>query len=531
MNTLPRPKPLIIVVLDGWGISLKGGGNAIEAAETPNMDMFTWYYPSASIVASGLEVGLPPGVAGNSETGHRNIGAGSVQYQIMAHIDQAIESGSFFNNDVLLAAVNHAVVNNSNLHLMGLVSPGGVHSHIKHLFALLQFLNEQNFRDRVFIHMFTDGRDTPPRSALVYLRQLQEMMGRFGVGKIASVTGRLYAMDRNENWERTQATFDMLTGGARPEGAPSAEIAISQAYARDLIDEKIPTTVITTGGAPIALIKDNDAVIFFNFRPDRARQLTASFVTPEAVGFGSKPPANLFFATLNKYDDKIPAPAAFSEQAAEYPLAKVLSEAGLKQLHIAETEKYAHITYYINVGHEKPFAGEVHDLVHSSKTKDWSLKPKMEAAVITSRLMDEIARGKYDVFFVNFANPDMVGHTGNFEATVTACSFVDECLGKVYEVVQEQGGAMIITADHGKAEVVSKKEGGQLFTEHTTNPVPFLYVREELRRTTKKSDVEVFNSLSSPIGVLADIAPTVLGILNLKKPDSMTGVSLLSSLR
>jgi len=519
-----------MIILDGWGISLANDGNAIEAAKTPNMDQFIWHYPSASLVASGLEVGLPPGVAGNSETGHRNMGAGSVQYQIMAYINQAIESGEFYNNEALVGAVRHAKKNKSNLHLMGLVSSGGVHAHINHLFALMELLVRHKFRDRVYIHMFTDGRDTPPKSAPIFLRQLQEAIDRHGVGTIASVTGRLYAMDRNENWERTQATFDMLTGGMRPEGAPSAEIAISAAHSRDLIDEKIPTTVVTRGGAPVAQIMDNDAVIFFNFRPDRARQLTAAFVSPERVGWQPKSLANLYFCTLNEYDESLPAVAAYREEAADYPLARVVSEAGLKQLHIAETEKYAHVTYYLNVGQEKPHTNEVHDLVHSAKTKDWAKKPKMEAEVITDRIISELDRGAYDVYFVNFANADMVGHTGDFEATKTACSFIDECLGRIYEKAIGLGGAMLITSDHGKAEVVGAKDTHQKFTEHTKNPVPFYYIREELRRTTKKSDAEVINSLSAPIGVLADVAPTVLDILELEKPASMTGISLLGSL-
>ncbi|HBE90053.1 MAG TPA: 2,3-bisphosphoglycerate-independent phosphoglycerate mutase [Candidatus Andersenbacteria bacterium] len=531
MNTLPRPRPLVVIILDGWGLSLKGEGNAVEAAATPTMDMFASYYPGASLVASGLEVGLPLGVAGNSETGHRNIGAGSVEYQIMADINQAIDDGSFFRKEELLNAVNHARENGSDLHLMGLVSPGGVHAHSNHLVALLQMLAKEKFRDRVFIHMFTDGRDAPPKSSPIYLRQLQEAIGHWGVGIIASVTGRFYAMDRNENWERTQETFDMLTGGIRPDGAPTPEIAISQAHNAGLTDEKIPTTVITSGGSPIALIKDDDAVIFFNFRPDRARQLTAAFVAPDKVGWPAKRLKNLYFVMLNMYDKELPAPAAFYERKADYPLARVISEAGLMQLHVAETEKYAHITYYLNVGEDEPFSGEVHDLVHSSGVKDWAKKPRMEAEVIAKRVIDEIERGAYDVYFVNFANADMVGHTGDFDATVKACACVDECLDKICSRVHQQGGAMIITADHGKAEEVGEKETHQQFTEHTKNPVPFYYVREELRRTTRKSDSEVITNLSSPIGVLADVAPTILDVLKLDKPDTMTGVSLLGSLQ
>ena len=515
---------LAVVILDGWGISFVEAGNAVAAAETPNMDNFAAHYPAAVIAAAGQEVGLPWGEVGNSETGHKNIGAGNVQYQVLEAINRAIDSKSFFKNEVLLATFDHAKKHSSSLHLMGLVSPGGVHSHMRHLYALLRLAAKREMRERVYIHMFTDGRDTPPRAALSYLKQLEDKIGETGVGTIASVTGRFYAMDRNENWERTQAAFDMLTGKARAAGAPNARKAIENAYAENISDEVIPPTAITRGGDAMTYIRDNDAVIFFNFRPDRARQLTRIFL--------ERGPRNVFLSTLTRYDPGLQATAAFVEEAAEMPLAKVISEAGLRQTHIAETEKYAHVTYYLNAGHEKPFPGEEHVLIESSRVKNFADEPAMSAEQITDRAIFEIEQGKADVLFINYANPDMVGHTGDFKATATACAFVDAQLGRLSQALSKAGGAMLVTADHGNAEEMQNPQTGEIETDHTANPVPFYYVSERLRRTTPKNEAEVREILSSPIGVLADVAPTVLEILHIKKPpQQMTGVSLLNSLR
>lgn len=526
-----RPKPFVVVILDGWGVSLETHGNAIAAAQTPVMDELLAYYPSATLAAAGEEVGLPWGEIGNSETGHKNIGAGRVAYQVVEAINHAIADKSFFSNAALLAACQHVKQHRSSLHVMGLMSVSGVHAHLHHLITLLDLLAQQQVREQVFIHLFTDGRDSPPQAALSYLAQLEEAIGRFGVGKIASVTGRLYAMDRNENWERIQVTYDMLTGGPRGSGAPNARKAIENAYAQNIFDEKIPPTAITRGGAPITEIRDNDAVIFFNFRPDRARQLTAAFVQPEAMPFSAKRFQNLLFVTLTQYDPTLPAVAAYTEAAAEWPLARAISEHGLTQLHIAETEKYAHITYYLNVGHEEPFPGEEHVLVRSSAVVDFAQQPHMEAQAITDHAVKEIEAGRFDVMFINYANPDMVGHTGNFEATVEACQFVDTCIGRLRTAVLEAGGALLVTADHGNAEEKLNQTTGEVSTDHTANPVPFHLVMEKLRRTTPKSESEIRDILSSPIGVLADVAPTILELLELPKPAPMTGVSLLNSLR
>jgi 2,3-bisphosphoglycerate-independent phosphoglycerate mutase len=526
-----RPRPLVVVILDGWGISFVHEGNAIAAAKTPNMDSFVRYFPSAAIQAAGIEVGLPWGEMGNSETGHRNIGAGQVQYQVLPMIDKAIETKEFFQNKAFLDGVEHVKQHNSNLHLMGLLSPGGIHSHMNHLFALLELAAKEKLVDHVFIHLFTDGRDAPPQSAQLYLEALEEVMKKQGVGKIASVTGRFYAMDRNENWDRTAAAYSMLTGGSRRSGAPTAHEAIEQSYQQQVHDEMIVPTAITHGGQPLAPIKSGDAVIFFNFRPDRARQLMRAFVAPQLVGFTTTPLSDLYFATMAQYDRSIDVPIAFSEEKGEYPLARVLSEANLTQFHIAETEKYAHVTYYLNVGHEKRFPGEEWVLIPSSAAISFALEPQMQAKAITDRVIQELEQGLYDVYFINFANADMVGHTGNFEATVEACSFVDECLGRIYKQTAQVGGWMIVTADHGNAEDKINMQTGEIETEHTTNSVPFYLLAPPWMRTTPKSQAEISQILSTPIGVLADVAPTMLEILQLPKAPTMTGVSLLSSLR
>ena len=528
---MPIPKPLVVVILDGWGVSFLQDGNAIAAAQTPVMDDFARFYPSASVLASGIEVGLPWGEVGNSETGHRNIGAGSIQYQTLPMIDQAVESGAFFEDKTLLGALAYASEAEKSLHLVGLVSPGGIHSHMNHLWALLKLCKERYFKRPVYIHMITDGRDTMPTSALTYLQRLEEEIKATGIGVVASVTGRLYAMDRNNNWERTEATYQMLIGGRRESGAPSARAAIEQAYAAGLTDETILPTAMTRGGGPIGAISPGDAVIFFNFRPDRARQLAAALTASEAAALtGTTLLADLYVVTMAKYGPESSAKPVFLEEAFATPLAKVLSDAGLRQFHVAETEKYAHVTYYLNVGREEPFEGEEREMMASDSVKNFADAPRMQAGVITDRVIEIVRSGGSDVLFVNYANADMVGHTGNFAAAVEACQFVDECLGRLREAVFESGGALLVTADHGNAEEMIHPNTGEVETDHTGNPVPFHYVRSELRRATSKSPKDLEQLFYSPVGILTDVAPTILDILHLEKPATMTGVSLLTSL-
>lgn len=531
MQYAQRPRPLVVIILDGWGVSFVRDGNAIAAARTPNMDNYMRYFPTAALRAAGQEVGLPWGEVGNSETGHRNIGAGTIQYQTLPLVDRAISTGEFFKSEALTGAIEHARKNNSSLHLMGLVSPGGVHAHMNHLFALLELCAQKDFHERVYIHMFTDGRDTAPQSAVPYLSELEDQIGANAVGTIASVTGRFYAMDRNRNWERTEATYNMLTGGKRKVGATSARDAVEQAYAQNIYDETIPPTAITRGGEPIGTIKSNDAVIFFNFRPDRARQLTQSFATPRDVGFSTQPLENIYFVTMSEYDPDFPVHVAYREKPLETPLAKVISDAGLTQLHIAETEKYAHITYYLNVGHEDPFSGEERVMIPSSDIESFADDPKMQAVAITDRIIEEIQTGAYDTYFANYANADMVGHTGNFDAAIIACETVDTCLGRLQEAILQAGGEMIITADHGNAEEMRHPESGALEKDHTNNIVPFHYISTRFQRTTPKADEELVSIFSTPVGLLTDVAPTILQVLGLPQPPSMTGISLLSSLR
>jgi 2,3-bisphosphoglycerate-independent phosphoglycerate mutase len=531
MNTLPRPTPLVVIILDGWGVSFVEQGNAIMAAPTPVMDSYARHYPSAAIRASGIEVGLPWGEVGNSETGHRNIGAGRIQYQTLSMIDNAIEKGSFFENKILLDAIGHAKTYNSNLHLMGLVSAGGVHGHMNHLIALLKLCAEQKVTQNVYIHMFTDGRDTWQQSALGYLATVEKAMQQYNIGNIASVMGRFYAMDRNNNWDRTEAAYNLLTQGTRQAGAANARMAIQQSYDQGVFDEMIPPTAITRGGEAIGTINNNDAVIFFNFRPDRARQITQAFIQPEAVGFTPKPLSNIYFATMTQYDATFFNPAAFYEERPEAPLARVISDAGLTQLHIAETEKYAHVTYYLNVGYEEPFPGEEHIMIRSSSAKDFSKEPHMQAGAIAEHVVQTIQKQAYDIYFVNFANADMVGHTGDIEAAMAACAFVDQCIGTIEKAATAAGGALLVTADHGNAEEMTNPETGIKEKDHTNNPVPLHFVLPSLKRSTPKSDQEIIAIFSSPIGVLTDVAPTVLDILHIEKPALMTGVSLLNSLR
>ncbi len=526
-----RPRPLVVIILDGWGVNLIRQGNAIAEADTPTMDTYARTYPTAAIAAAGIEVGLPVGEAGNSETGHRNIGAGRVQYQVLPKIDKAIADGSFHSNPAFLGAAEHVKQYGSNLHMMGLASPGGVHAHIKHLISLLEFCAKQGLKTNVFLHLFTDGRDSPVQASLEYLKDIRTAMDRLSVGTIASITGRFYAMDRNKNWDRTEAAYSMLTGGNRQAGAPTAEEAIAQSYRQSVFDERIVPTAITRGGDAIAPIRDNDAIIFFNYRPDRARQLTQAFVQPQQVGFPAKALHNLFFAAMTQYDPDIPVAYAFLEDVADYPLARVISEAGLTQLHIAETEKYAHVTYYLSVGNEAPYPGEERVLIPSSSIANFADDPHMQAGPITDRVVQEIERGAYDVYFINFANPDMVGHTGDFEATKAACSFVDSCIARIHNAVFAAGGILCVTADHGNAEEKIDPITKEISTDHTANPVPLHIVAPNLQRTTPKSDDELAAIFTTPTGVLADIAPTMLDILRIPKPPSMTGISLIPSMR
>jgi len=504
-------KPLCLIILDGWGVSKETRGNAIALGKTPNMDRLLFEYPHTFLDASGEAVGLPEGQMGNSEVGHLNIGAGRVVYQEFTRITKAIRDGSFFQEPVLLEAIKNVQRHSSSLHLMGLFSDGGVHSHITHLYALLE-LAKKNCLESVFLHLFLDGRDVPPQSALEYLAQLEKKIAEIGLGKIATISGRYYAMDRDKRWERTKLTYDAMVYG-KGEYAKNAEEAVEQSYAQGVVDEFVKPTVISLTSSRI---KDNDSIIFFNFRSDRTRQITRAFINSDFSEFDRGPhPPKVHFVCMTEYDATFKAPIAFPPLELADVLANVIAEKNLKQLHIAETEKYAHVTFFFNGGKEEPKKGEERRLIPSPQVATYDLKPEMSAYEVTSAVIEEIDKDIFDLVVLNYANPDMVGHTGVLEAAIKAIETVDQCLGRVVEKVQEKGGSSFITADHGNAEQMIDYETGEPHTAHTTNPVPFIYVCQEK------------NLKLRPGGRLADIAPTILEVLGIAQPAEMTGEGLI----
>lgn len=501
--------PLLLVILDGFGWREEERGNAVKLARTPNLDYFFSTYPWTKIEASGEAVGLPAGQMGNSEVGHLNIGAGRIVYQEFTRINLAIKNGSFFENPVLKEAFSRAKEKERSVHLMGLVSDGGVHSHSKHLYALLKMAKKSGV-ERVFIHAFLDGRDTPPQSALNYLSELGKKIKEINVGRIATVSGRYYAMDRDRRWERTKLAYDCLVLG-KGEKAVSSMEAVKNAYARGETDEFVKPTILNGQGT----IKNGDSVIFFNFRPDRARQLTRALNEKEFKEFEREKLVEIFFVTFTRYDETFPYPVAFPPQSLKNILADVLADNKVSQLRIAETEKYPHVTYFFNGGDEKPRKFEERILIPSPKVPTYDMKPEMSAYEVTSRLLQELDRKVYQVIILNYANLDMVGHTGKLEAAVRAVEVVDECLGKVVRKVGDYGGACLITGDHGNAEEEISSDGA-FHTAHTSNLVPFISVL-----STEKS----YNLRKG--GVLADIAPTMLELLGIPKPPEMTGNTLI----
>ncbi|MEA2053892.1 MAG: 2,3-bisphosphoglycerate-independent phosphoglycerate mutase [Candidatus Thermoplasmatota archaeon] len=492
---------LLLAILDGWGYRKEKDGNAIAYACTPNMDFFMDNYPFTFLKAGGADVGLPSGQIGNSEVGHINIGAGRIVYQDSMRISKAIEDKSFFENIVLKKAMRKA--RDKALHLMGLIGPGGVHAVPQHLYALLEMAKNEGVKN-VYIHCFTDGRDTPPKIAAKHIIELEKKIGDIGIGDIVSIVGRYYAMDRDKRWDRTKKAYEMLTEGKGRE-AKNAEDAVKKAYENGESDEFIKPMVIKD-----KKIMDGDVVIFFNFRPDRARQLTTAFVKDGFNGFPRKK-LNVHFVTLTKYMDGLDAEASFDKIPLENTFGEVISRHGLRQLRIAETEKYAHVTFFFNGGQEKPFKKEDRCLIPSPKVATYDMKPEMSAYELTDELIKRIHSEKYDVIIVNYANPDMVGHTGMWEATVKAVETVDECIGMVIDEIRKEKGMAIITADHGNAEEMI--ENGKLKTAHTTNPVSFILIGAGNVRLRK--------------GNLGDITPTMLELLGIKKPKEMTGKSLI----
>ncbi len=508
-----KNKLTMLVIIDGWGINENEEGNAAKLANTPNLDSLFSQYPDSIIHTSGLDVGLPDGQMGNSEVGHMNIGAGRVVYQEFTRISKSIEDGDFFKKQEFIDAIENAKANNTNLHIYGLLSDGGVHSHNTHLYALLKLCKQQDF-DRVFVHCFLDGRDTPPSSAENYIIELEEQMKTIGVGKIASISGRYYAMDRDKRWERLQLAYNALVKG---EGlkASSAVSAIESSYQREEFDEFVkPTLVVNANDEPLATIKPNDSIIFFNFRTDRAREITRSIVDPNFDGFERE-----YFPTkyvcMTEYDATMPnVSVAFKPEKLTNNFGEYISKNGYSQLRIAETEKYAHVTFFFNGGVEVEYPGEKRILVNSPKVPTYDLQPEMSAYEVTDKVVDVIRENETDVIILNYANCDMVGHTGSLEAAIKAVETIDECIGKVANEVLKVDGTLIIIADHGNCEQMIDYATGDPHTAHTTNPVPIILVTKD-------------HSLRISEGRLADIAPTMLDIMGLKKPDEMTGHSLI----
>lgn len=503
------------MILDGWGLSPIREDNAIALAEPANMTRLCRDYPFTELDASGMAVGLPDGQMGNSEVGHLNIGAGRVVYQDLTRITKSIGDGSFFRNPVLLDCLAKTRSAGGRLHLMGLLSDGGVHSHTTHLNALLDMARREGLGE-VLVHCFLDGRDTPPKSAAGYLSQLEEEMRKMGVGRIATLMGRFYAMDRDNRWERVGKAYDAMVLG-EGKGYVSALRAIEESYGEGVTDEFVLPSVIRDLHGPVGLIRDGDGCIFFNFRADRAREITRAFTAPSFTGFPQNyRPKLASYVCMTEYDETFGLPAAFGPEALGNILGEVLSRAGLRQLRIAETEKYAHVTFFFNGGMEAPFPGEDRVLIPSPQdVATYDLKPEMSARLVTEELLARIDEDRYDFIVLNFANPDMVGHTGVLDAARKAVSTVDECMGRVVAKVLSKGGALCITADHGNAETMVDEEGNP-HTAHTCDRVPFVLV-DETRGTARLRP-----------GILADIAPTVLEILGLPKPEEMTGKSLLA---
>ncbi|MTV50190.1 2,3-bisphosphoglycerate-independent phosphoglycerate mutase [Heliobacillus mobilis] len=510
-----KKRPVALIILDGWGQRDEKTGNAITMARTPNMDHWMKEYPSTTLACSGEAVGLPEGQMGNSEVGHLNMGAGRVVYQELTRITKSIKEGDFFENPALLAAVRKVKAQGKSLHVMGLLSDGGVHSHINHLIAVLELARRQGLK-QVYVHAFLDGRDVPPSSAGEYLIKVLAQMDALDLGIIATISGRYYAMDRDNRWERVEKAYRaMVRGEGRKAVSPSE--AIELAYQAGETDEFVqPTVIIDNQGCPISVVNDGDAVVFINFRPDRARQITRAFVDKDFAGFDrgeGKPIVDL--VCMTEYDKTIEAPVAFPPSTMANTLGEWLSKQGLQQLRVAETEKYAHVTFFFNGGVEAQYPGEDRVLIASPKVATYDLLPEMSAPAVTEALLERLAIGDKDLYILNFANADMVGHTGIIEAARQAVETVDASLDRIVEAIRQQSGTVVITADHGNAEKMVDEQGGP-FTAHTTSPVPFILIDDQRKSATLRHD-----------GSLQDIAPTLLALLGLPKPVEMTGTSLI----
>lgn len=522
-------RPVVLTILDGWGVAPDKDGNGIAKANLPNINNFLKNYPAMTLSASGSEVGLSFGEMGNSEVGHLNLGAGRVYYQTLPRINIEIANGLFKQNKVFLEAMQHAKDNNGDLHLVGLVSNGNVHASIDHLFALLDLCAENKIAKRTFVHAFLDGRDSIYNSGAYFIGELLKKIKAVSAGGLATLSGRYYAMDRDNHWDRCEKVWRaMVLGEAERKGDDPLKI-IESAYAEKNYDEEFLPTVITKKDQPTAVVKNGDAVIFFNYRPDRARELTKAFVLPGFNKFAGQYFDNLYFATMVEYEKDLPAVVAYPPVVVRNSLSEVVSRAGLKQLHIAETEKYAHITFFFNGTVENPFPGEDRIIIPSPKVSSYDLAPQMSAEEIAKNVVKMVEADKYDFYAINFANADMVGHTGSLPATITACETIDKCLGEIVDHVLAKGGSVVVTADHGNAEELTNLQTGEMDKEHSNNPVPLLVIASNLMGQAGPAGdpPEGDLSLMPPVGVLSDVAPTVLTLLGLEKPEEMSGQSMI----
>ncbi len=507
-------KPTVLMILDGYGLNEKTEGNAVAQAKTPVIDELMRTCPFVKGYASGLAVGLPEGQMGNSEVGHLNMGAGRIVYQELTRITKEIQDGDFFKNEALVKAMENCRANDSALHLMGLVSDGGVHSHNTHIYGLVEMAKRFGL-EKVYVHCFLDGRDTPPASGREYVRQLEEEMKKIGVGKVATISGRYYAMDRDNRWERVEKAYRALVYGEGVTGQSATE-AIQASYDKEETDEFMVPTVLKENGSPLATVKDGDSVVFYNFRPDRARELTRAFCDDAFSGFDRGERVKTCYVCFTEYDVTIPNKlVAFHKVSITNTFGEFLAAHHMTQARIAETEKYAHVTFFFNGGVEEPNEGEDRILVKSPKVATYDLQPEMSAPGVCDKLVEAIESGKYDVVIVNFANPDMVGHTGVPEAAIQAIETVDGCVGRAVEAVKKMDGVMFLCADHGNAEQMVDYATSEPYTAHTTNPVPFILINDHNGYKLREN------------GCLADIVPTLIQLMGMKQPEEMTGKSLL----
>jgi 2,3-bisphosphoglycerate-independent phosphoglycerate mutase len=522
------PKPIVLLILDGWGVAPPDAGNALAVAKTPKLRELASRFPAMTLLASGEEVGLMWGEMGNSEVGHLTIGAGKVYYQSLPRINRSIQSGEFFENENLVKAFKHVKKNKSKLHLLGLTSIGNVHASLDHLMAILDMAKKQDV-DQVFLHAIMDGRDTLYNAGIDFVTKVLEKMKAVGFGKIATLAGRFWTMDRDNRWERVEKSYRAMVDGESDTTSDDPLKAIRDSYERKVYDEEFVPTVITENGKPVAKIEEGDAVICFNFRPDRSREIVQSFAMKGFDKFKQKKIKDLMFMTMTEYEKDLPVDVAFPPEITSVCLSKVISDAGMKQLHIAETEKYAHVTFFLNGMREDPFPGEDRAIIPSPKVASYDLMPEMSAKKVTERILKEIADGKYDFIAANYANGDMVGHTGNLDATIKAAEVIDGCVGEIVDAVLLRGGLVFITADHGNAEEVVNLQTGSIDKEHSTYPVPFFIIGREYEGMAGEAQEMIGGdlSLNPPIGMLSDVAPTILKTLGIPQPNEMTGRPLI----